>query len=85
MLYVCYPNYTLSCTYGILQLASQRMVSTFQLVKQIVSEHIANSNHIFLCETFANVVTKIANINVLKSTCDEHPEVSPYLILSKQL
>ena len=60
----------LSCTYGILQLASQKMFSTFQLLEQIVNEHIANCNHIFIRETFEIVATKIANLNVLKSTCD---------------
>lgn len=55
------------------------MFLTFEQVERIVNDHFASSEHVFIRDAFENVVNK--TLNLLNLSCDEHPDILPYLIM----
>ena len=74
-------NYTLSRTYGYLKLASVQMFQCFKKVESLVNMHFLENKHIYVRDAFEKVIDDICFLNLVPISCDEHPDVLPFLII----
>ena len=89
-----YPSRT-SCfnCHALVALTSQWLRNTqrtscihcYRLIKRteerIVDDHFASSEHVFIRDAFENVINKTGTLNLVNLSCDEHPDILPYLLM----
>ena len=74
-------NNTLTRTYGYLKLASVQMFECFKKVESLVAKHFSSDDHIYIRDAFEQVINQIGSLHLVPLSCDEHPDVLPFLMM----
>lgn len=74
-------EFTASRTYGGLKFASEEMFMVFKSVEAEIESHFHDKDHIYVTDTYQEVISRISKINVIKLFCDNHTDSLSYLIM----
>lgn len=74
-------EYTASRSYGGLKFPSVAMFKSFKEAERVISQHFQSPSHIFVQNTFEEVMDKICELNLINVGCESHQDVMPFLLM----
>jgi hypothetical protein len=74
-------QYTYQRNYGSLKYATAAMFRTFREVENVIDSHFSSPNHIFVRDSYEEVLSKIRELSLIPISCSQHPGTLSYLIM----
>ncbi len=73
--------YTYQRNDGSLKYATAAMFRTFREVENVIDSHFSSPNHIFVLDSYEEVLSKIKELSLIPISCSQHPGTLSYLII----